>query len=298
MFFEDHLVESSDSEPGAPISASMARDADGLMESAAPGGSQYPFHGRASSTSSAAATAVGGATSDIQLLIEATENERHCPDILPYPTAIVESVVAHVAQRHVRISELSAQEKLAAATKAVSLLPFKPSDIMALELQRILFFLCELLRCRLKKIETLCTTIYYEGQRELHEQRRQEGGGDGNEETEFPPIRTPQRVGLSGNERIVADRLATARHRAVLQAGLQSAPSPLHHLVPHPPHGEGLEILPEPELSTYVFGVALEDLGVVQVGEFAEQTINAGEIFLMPYRTFRPYVIAGRVRLL
>ncbi|EPY36909.1 hypothetical protein STCU_00346 [Strigomonas culicis] len=59
-----------------------------------------------------------------------------------------------------------------------------------------------------------------------------------------------------------------------------------------------MEMLPVPDIDQYVFGVALEDLGVVELGEGASQVINGGEIFLMPYRTFRPYVIAGQVRLL
>lgn len=305
MFFEDHLIGNSDSEHDTPFPAQSnggggGGEAESTWEGTTPGSSQFPFPGRAPSAGTGSATAAAASSvSDVQWLIEATENERHCPDILPYPAAVVDTIVAHLAQQRTRIAQLARQEKeTAARTQPISLLPFKPSDIMAVELQRIEFFLGELLRCRLKKIEAFCTLIHYEGQAEAYEQQQQQQQGTDKQGREFLPVQTPQRANLSANERVVADRLAMAKQRAVLQAGLQGAPEPLQHLEPHPPYGEGIEVLPEPDLDTYVFGVSLEDLGVVQVGEFAEQTIHAGEIFLMPYRTFRPYVLAGRVRLL
>lgn len=279
MFFEDHLLENSDTEdPLSPITDYP--DDTGASTQVAGISSQQLLLPRLGGG--------GSASSLIPLLIEATENERHAPDLLPYPGAVIDGVVRQVALRRSQVSALSEQEKAAAAAapSATSLLPFRPSDIMGLELQRVQFFLCELLRCRLRKIEALCTSIYYEGCQE-----------DGSSNTPTLSASLLQRGHLSPNERVVADRLATSKQKAVLQVGLQASPEPLQHLTPNPPMAEGLEILPTPNLNTYVFGVALEDLGVVQVAEYAEQTIEAGDIFLIPYRTFRPYVMAGQVRL-
>ncbi|CCW59719.1 unnamed protein product [Phytomonas sp. EM1] len=296
MFFEDRLADTSDSESSLK---EVVNNGDGehrsievphrhppsLPESSA----QLPSRlGSVSSPIADEGNAPKVSASFVSSLVQATENERHCPDILLYPAALIDTAVGLIAHQQERVRQLSEAEKQASALESpdsMSLLPFKPSDIMSLELQRLQFFLCELLRCRLRKIEAMCMSIYYEGLLE---------GGAPPPEVE---IRSPQRGFLSHNERVVADRLAVASRQAALQAGLAGAPEPLQHLVPHPPDGEGGEVLPEPDLNTYVFGLALVDLGVVRVGEYAEQSIQSGDLFLMPYWTFRPYVRAGQVRL-
>lgn len=293
MFFEEHLndtlidddIDLSGPQNGVATGASATR-VDGTV----PGLSLGPRLST-SQTPGLTSSSGGGASASalLHLLMEATENERHCPDILPYPTSVVDSVVAQMAHRLEEVQRLSSEERQQAAESAsgTSLLPFKPSDIMTLELQRVQFFLCEFLRCRLRKIEALCVSIYYEGLLESGEYTPEE----------MAMVRQPQRANLSPNERVVADRLAHATQQAVLESGLKAVPGDLQRLVPHLPHGEGAEILPVPDASTYVFGVALEELGIVQLGEGAEQAIHAGEVFLMPYRTFRPYVVVGQVRL-
>ncbi|RNF26537.1 GINS complex subunit 4 [Trypanosoma conorhini] len=262
MFFEDHLDEALSRE-NSPDGVADWRPAGNATSSEAP-----PL-----STSAAL-------SSLLKSIIQATENERCAPDILPYPEAVVDGVAAQIAAQNEQISRLSAQEKQQTAERApgTSLLPFQPSDIMALEVQRAQFFLSELLRCRLRKIESLALSIFYEGQAN----------------SDAP---TQLRERLSHNEIIVADRLAELVSKYVLQAGLQAAPTELQYLVPNPPYAEGVELLPVPDLDQYVFCVVLDDLGVVRLGEDAEQTVHAGEIFLVPYRAFRPYILDGRVRL-
>ncbi|KAG8341056.1 putative DNA replication complex GINS protein SLD5 C terminus [Trypanosoma vivax] len=262
MFFEEHLDEPLSREDSPNLVA--GNGADNVSN-----GAPFLFAAR------------GASGSLMKSLIQATENERCSPDILPYPQAIIDSVVAQIAAQSEQISYLSSEEKQKAAesTTGVSLLPFKPSDLMALEVQRTQFFLCELLRCRLRKIESLALTIFYEGQ-------------PGSDAT------THLRDMLSYNEIVAADRLAQLIGKSVLQSGMQSAPADLQHLVPHQPYAEGAEILPLPDLDRYVFCVVLDDLGVVQLGEDAEQTVRAGEVFIVPYRAFRPYILEGRVRLI
>lgn len=285
MFFEEHIDDD--------IHDSAVNDAADDLQSDFVQDGSTPFISSAANSFTPADDvddrAVGRST--MRALVEATENERNCPDILPYPGKIIDTVTALMAEQQARIARLVEEEKRRTEENAgtPTLLPFKPSDIMNVELQRVQFFLCELLRCRLRKIDALCSAIYYEG---LLEERRASSLGARD------PVLTPQRANLSPKERIVADRLAVASQKAVLLSGLQSAPEELHKLIPNPPHAEGMEILPQPDLHTYIFGMALQDLGVVQLGEGAEQTIHAGEMFLIPYHTFRPYIIAGKVRLL
>ncbi|KEG14627.1 GINS complex subunit 4 [Trypanosoma grayi] len=261
MFFEDHLDEAlsrgSSTDSGVDNDASKNNGNEALLLPSS-----------------------SGFGSLLKSLIQATENERCAPDILPYPEAVVDGVAAQIAAQNEQIKRLSEEEKqkVAEGESGASLLPFKQSDIMALEVQRAQFFLCELLRCRLRKIEALSQSIFYEGQSSV----------------DAP---TQLRGMLSHNEVIVADRLAEAAGKCVMQAGLQSAPAELQHLFPSSPYGEGMEILPLPDLDRYVFCVVLEDLGVVRLGEDAVQTVHAGEIFLVPYRSFRPYIVEGRARL-
>ncbi|KPA80629.1 hypothetical protein ABB37_04820 [Leptomonas pyrrhocoris] len=319
MFFEDNLNDTLEDESllhdgDGPVQP-LSQASDGGASSGAPSlgrsGTSLPFDG--SFLSGVAATPIGNgsgvpntAAAAIQLLMEATSNERFSPEVLPYPASTVNAVTGLLRTMQQRVARRVEEEK---RTQARSLLPFRPSDIMHLELQRIQFFLCELLRCRLRKINQLCLSLWYEGQAAQQRQRRSATAAAEDEEgtaaaaassSLLPEVSVPQRRNLSPREVFVADRLAETVHRAVLESGLQSAPAPLQHLVPHPPDAEGLEVLSEPNLGAYVFGVALEDLGVVNLGEGvqdASRAINAGELFLTPYHNFRPFVMSGQVRL-
>ncbi|ORC93463.1 GINS complex subunit 4 [Trypanosoma theileri] len=253
MFFEDHLDEalSRENSPDGGVSAADPRH----------------------SHDTATASSQHGTGTLLAALIQAAENERAAPDILPYPAAIVDGVAAQIAAQNAQIRNANAEE-----ARSSSLLPFRPSDLMALEVQRAQFFLAELLRQRLRKIEALAPAIAYEAQAGI-------------------AAPTQLRSLLSHNEVIVADRLAELAGRCAKLAGLQAAPPELQHLVPHPPFAEGDEVLPRPDVDRYVFCVVLDDLGVVRLGDDAVQTVHAGEIFLVPYRSFRPYVLEGRVRL-
>jgi GINS complex subunit 4 len=319
MFFEENLndaieEESLLNESGAPLQP-LSQTSDGGASSGAPSMSRsvnsFPLDG--SLLSGVAHTPVSSTTSSaaaaVQLLMEATANERFSPEILPYPASTVNAITGLLRTSQQRLANRIEEEK---RENTRSLLPFRPSDIMYLELQRIQFFLCELLRCRLRKINQLCLSLWYEGHAAAtssaasatetsvsRDEEAQSLAGSASTSA-LPEVRVPQRRNLSPREVVVADRLAESVHRAVLESGLQSIPSPLQHLVPHPPEAEGLEILPEPNLGAYVFGVALEDLGVVNLGEGvqdASRAISAGELFLTPYHNFRPFVMSGQVRL-
>ncbi|CBZ23802.1 conserved hypothetical protein [Leishmania mexicana MHOM/GT/2001/U1103] len=319
MFFEENLNDTVEYESlldagGAPTRP-LSQASDGGASSGAPsmsgisttfGVDGLPLEPTGSGVGAAAKMQSASAAA-IQLLIEATANERFSPEVLPYPVTTISTVVRLIQRTQERVEAMVVEEKRQGAAR--SLLPFRPSDIMCLEMQRIQFFLCELLRCRLRKIEHLAMSIYYEGLVSGQSSMSQTGLGQADEAEAFPSastaaalpeVRVPQRQNLSLKEQWVADRLAQSAHAALMESGLQSMPAALQHLVPYPSEAEGLEILPEPDLGAYVFGVALEDLGVVNLGEGgqdASRAINAGELFLTPYHNFRPYVMSGQVRL-
>ncbi|KAG5473879.1 hypothetical protein LSCM1_04514 [Leishmania martiniquensis] len=321
MFFEESLNDTAESaaylQDGSARARPLSQGSDDGASSGVPSArgisntlelDGFSLASMGSRGGAAAATQSPSAAA-LQMLMEATANERFSPEVLPYPAAAIDAVVGFVQQAQERLEAMVAEEKREGATS--SLLPFRPSDIMGLEMQRVQFFLFELLRCRLRKIEHLAMSIYYEGLVAAQSAESPSEVGHSEENAALssssasaaaalPAVRVPQRQNLSPKEQWVADQLARSAHAALIESGLQLMPAALQHLVPHPSEAEGLEILPEPELGAYVFGVALEDLGVVNLGEGgqdASRAINAGELFLTPYQNFRPYVMSGQVRL-
>jgi GINS complex subunit 4 len=223
-------------------------------------------------------------------LIYATDNERCCPTILPYPSSIVNKASALIVHHTKLAEDLEAEEQRAALVSAdnISLLPFRPAGIMQADIQRVKFFMSELLRTRLSKIEMLCLAIAHEGASdEADVALTPPSGSDG----------AGLRSALSSNELMLAEQLAAMQKQCVLQGGLHLIPEPLQHLTPNPPHGEGAEMLPTPNTSAYVFVLALADLGSVTLDIDVEQDIRAGEIFLVPYKALAPFVVEGKARL-
>lgn len=326
MFFEGHLDDEQELEQGSSLlhrtSFQDAEDESAIFQNESQrrstANSQDSLLPPPSTTLSGGLYGNQGSSNWVHELAQLTTTERQCPDILPYPETFIQRVMQRLNERQLEVAALVEREKESVSGGAsTGLLPFQPSDIMQLEMQRARFFLTEFLRCRLHKIERLCQSIYYEGMVERQLQRRREsrarrgGGGpsasqEGGEEAlagewdevvlDPPPF--PQRANLSPNEIVVADRLALLAKRAVSRAGLHLIPDTLQHLTPHLPEGEGMEVLPGPKLHTYVFGQATVELGVVPFGDGADQQIHEGDVFLVPYKTFRPYVMNGDVRLL
>lgn len=245
-----------------------------------------------SSTPNTGASSSGPSTV-VMDLIYATENERNCPTILPYPTDVMHRAGAALVSHTQLADTLEAEEQREARDNVlgVSLLPFRPAGIMRADIQRLKFFVGELLRTRLAKIEQLCVTIANEG--------ASDDTLDG--AIAFTPPSGSDGAGLrsalSINELHLAEELAALQKHCLFQGGLHLIPEPLQHLTPHPPHGEGAEVLPQPNTSAYVFVLALVDLGVVTIAADVEQDIRAGEIFLMPYKVLAPFVVEGKARL-
>lgn len=234
-----------------------------------------------------------GSSSVVMELVYAAENERNCPTILPYPTDIIHRASLAIVH-HTHVADALEEEEQREAkdnVQGISLLPFRPAGIMRADIQRLKFFVGELLRTRLAKIEKLCTTIAHEG--------AVDDALDG--AISFTPPSGSDAAGLrsalSSNELMLAEQLAALQKQCVYQGGLHLIPEPLQHLTPHPPHGEGIEMLPQPNTSSYVFVLALVDLGVVTIAADVEQEIRTGEIFLIPYKVVAPFVVEGRARL-
>lgn len=329
MFFEDH-VTLNEGRRGVTSIAKGDEDFQGSSERRKGTGTRSSFEGdnRVEHSFFSSSNSADGDTLDqedwLEELHKLTQTERQCPDILPYPESFMSHATRCLAQREKEIQDLVQKEKAATLSESGmrSLLPFFPSDVMELEMQRAYFFITEFLRCRLRKIEVLCTRLYFEGIADQEMQRWEESSLNGNRMEEVGKtsgltgdgetfistskkhdmvqelIPLSLRKHLSKNEVIVADRLALAMEKTVSHAGMHLLPTVLQRLIPQRPYGEGLEILPLPQHETFVFGKAAEELGIVPFGEGADQEIHEGDLFLVPYYTFRPYVLNRSVWLL
>lgn len=246
---------------------------------------------------------LGGLLSDTSLgenkiileLVYATENERNAPTLMPYPQRLIDRMMTLVASKSAEADRLAVQEQEEVAEGSTSLLPFHTSDILRLEIQRAQFFLSELMRTRIEKIEKLAPTIAYEKMRERSQPWSSlTPPAQGSSESY---LASSIHQNLSENEAFFAERLFEMQQNCLLQGGLRLVPEPLQKLVPNLPHGEGEEILPRPNLNKRVFVLALENLGEVQLDSDLTQEVNAGEIFIVPYRSFQHFIADGRARL-
>ena len=58
-----------------------------------------------------------------------------------------------------------------------------------------------------------------------------------------------------------------------------------------------MDMVPEPDMDTYVFARALEDLGLVEGLETEPPGVQEGQVWLGLYRHWKPYVYDGNVEL-
>lgn len=216
----------------------------------------------------------GGATIAWKL-ITLVENERHAPEILPYPDAIVSEALQGLAhQTEVIASLIQARKERDAdssASASASFLPFGPEDLLRVEVQRLQYLVTDLLRIRLKKIHRYASLI-------------------ASDTSAYATTLTP-------NETAVALRIHTLVQQAVLDGGLRLVAPELQSILPSP-HAEGPECLPTPDLRRFVFATALQPMQLQLPDVLQPQDMKPGDVWICRYEDLRPYLLAGQLRLL
>lgn len=202
----------------------------------------------------------------IPLLLQALQNERFAPDILPYPAGPLDLAFAELEEK-TQLAYRAASNDMVSN----SLLPFSAADIYRMEVQRVQFIVSDLIRIRLRKIQQFCFAIVHK------------------------PIDYVET--LSANEMKLAQRMAEITHSSMLASGLGRIPLELQLMTPNPPHAEGDEILPRPDLGRYVVVLFLENVDGIDLGGGISQDAKKNDLLLSTYVVLKPFILAGRARM-
>ena len=224
-----------------------------------------------------------GAASTAKRLLWLGTNERHAPELLPFPLDEVRAVTDAIARQQAVVDRLVAEEAARAAEAEAdgegaaefhrgAFLPFRAEHVYRLEITRLTYLLSDLIRLRVRKIQKQAAYILAQ-----------------------PPEWQAER--LSDNERVLCAKLAEITERAAQRGGLELLPEPFRRLVPNPALGEGAEVLPQPNLDEFVFVAALETVSVALPGVEDEKELLPGEMWVCRYSTIRDHVIDGKMRL-
>ena len=260
----------------------------GQVTGGAAGSQSQGVVGIGGSTTGAAPPVAQRPTTLARKLIIIADNERHAPEILPYPGAVINNALSRIASQKETIASLTSarQQAEAAGLRQSSVLPFNAEDLYRLELSRLLFLVQHVLKLRLQKIHRFAAAIVA---------RPEEFEGR-----------------LTANELMVARRLHEIAHAAALEGGLRLLPPELQSLTPvatstsTPAVGvagarnvaEGDECLPRARKEEYVFVVALEPISVTVPGVDEALTCAPGQIWVVRYEHVKSHVVNGTARLI
>ncbi|KAG8623116.1 hypothetical protein KVT40_008092 [Elsinoe batatas] len=224
---------------------------------------------------------------DLHLLTRAWTTERLSPELLPYPSALIQRITTRLASQIARIEDLTSAMDPGSNFALV---------VIQTELERVKFLLRSLLRTRLGKMDAF--PIWYLGlARGQVRGQGQEGVGnmgggmDGDEGMDGQGVeKSPL---LSEMEMRYLEH-----HTALLEGHYKSSflgafPGQLQKM---DDTGGGVSMVDQPDLDTAVFVRVLRDAGTVEVqGEqgVGEVELKRGDVWVLRWRVVREGVRRG-----
>ncbi|GAQ85666.1 hypothetical protein KFL_002480040 [Klebsormidium nitens] len=201
-------------------------------------------------------------TSDGELLKRAWRDEKAAPEILPYQEELLERVKEQVEFQEELIQDSQSDPNLETIV-----------TLYKLDVDRIKFLMRSYLRTRLEKIEKHAIHI---------------AGGDSVKR-------------LSPKELNYLEKFCDMLDQYMDRAVLSELPATYNKLL-HQYESEGKEpdMVPRPDLDTFVFARAKEHLGLIELDERGDEnpvTITEGELFIIRYRLIRGFLENGQVEL-
>lgn len=218
---------------------------------------------------------------DIQALVRAWCNEKAAPEVLPFPTALVEGLQ----------SMLKEQEEAVAAMPTSGPDAVNPaiSTGYHMDIQRVRFLLAAYHRTRLLKVRRSSSWCAHDP----HSPRRLQIQRWALHVTSEPELTAR----LSRHEKGFAREFLRVRHGHLQDSVLAHLAPAYRALV-----GHERGVLDGPPLGTHVAALPLEDLGEVVLGGGGEEggepmDMPQGQAKILPYASVRDLLLAGKLRL-
>eukprot|EP00246_Nothoceros_aenigmaticus_P013449 TRINITY_DN4638_c0_g1_i2.p1 TRINITY_DN4638_c0_g1~~TRINITY_DN4638_c0_g1_i2.p1 ORF type:complete len:219 (-),score=37.28 TRINITY_DN4638_c0_g1_i2:99-731(-) len=197
--------------------------------------------------------------SDAELLKKVWRNEKMAPEILPFQTLLVERIREQVALVEQNIGELEEE-----GTQELIL------SIYRMDLNRTLFLLRSYLRTRLCKIDKHVLHV----------------------------LSTPENLRkLSDDEQQYAERYLDILEKHLRNSVLDKLPDGYTSLIKQVESAEGEDMIPKPDLNTFVFCKSKDIVGSLQLDDKGEQTVDMtpDDLHILRYSAVRTLVENDRV---
>ncbi|KAJ6839685.1 DNA replication complex GINS protein SLD5 [Iris pallida] len=199
-------------------------------------------------------------------LKRAWRNEKASPDILHFHSELVQEATEEIQKLEEAVEAFT--ENGAKAENGVDELIV---SLYQMDLDRMLFLLRSYLRMRLQKIEKY--TIHV--------------------------LKTNLRDRLSEQEKTFAERCADIMEKHLDQTVLARLPYGYQSIMKQSISSEEDDMIPEPQLDTFVFCKTKEDVGAFQMDDIGKETIDllANDLYVLRYKSIKGLVEGGQIDL-
>ncbi|KAL3510016.1 hypothetical protein ACH5RR_029417 [Cinchona calisaya] len=200
-------------------------------------------------------------TTDAELLKRAWQNEKAAPQILRFEAALVQR-----SREQIQLMEETVEEYTRNGSDPLTV------SLYQMDLDRTLFLLRSYLRTRLQKIEKYM----------FHIQKTTELWNR-----------------LSRPEQKFMGRCIEDMEQHLDQSVLSKLPSSYKSHLKQSSSSEEDDMVPEPQLDTYVICRSNRFLGAFQLDDSGEETVNieADDLYALPYKSIKPLVETGQIDL-
>ncbi|XP_047950865.1 DNA replication complex GINS protein SLD5-like [Salvia hispanica] len=200
-------------------------------------------------------------TTDAELLKSAWRNEKAAPEILNYAADLVQR-----SRQQIQLMEEMVDDYINDGVDPLTV------SLYQIDLDRTMFLLRSYLRTRLQKIEKYVFHI----QKTAEEWNR-----------------------LSKQEQKFASRFAGDIKNHLDQSVLSRLPDQYQSHLRQSAASEEDDMVPEPQLDSYVVCRSKKYLGAYQLGDSGEELINieADDLYALPYKSIKPLIESGQVDL-
>ncbi|PIA27801.1 hypothetical protein AQUCO_07500016v1 [Aquilegia coerulea] len=197
-------------------------------------------------------------TTDVELLKRAWRNEKAAPEILQFESSLVQR-----SKEQIQLMEETVEEYEGNGTDPLTV------SLYQMDLDRTQFLLRSYLRIRLLKIEKFATHI----------------------------SKTDSWNRLSEQEQKFTKRCMDDMEKHLTQSVLSRLPYGYQSILKQSISSEEDDMVPEPQLDTFVFCKSKSSLGAIQLDESGEEfeDLVADDLYVLRYKSVKPLIENGQI---